>query len=344
MAHDISVLNGQPTIAYFGETPWHKLGTSLDIAIAKDLKATLIAAGLADWQVHSQPHFLADGRLNPHSKAVVRGIDNSILGSVGPNTELVQNEEAFAPIQPLLEEFGAHIEVAGALGNGSRVWALVKLPKAIEPVPGDVHDGYLFVRHAHDNSLVTEAIPTLVRVVCANTSAAAVEAAGGDNTNKGRIFRLKKTQGIHAGLKDAEVLLRRVAQAFESTGDTFASLAARKVTPLKVAEYIEDLFPLPFRGGKEVDSKTVTERRKTIARLVFEQPGAELAGVDPRTGEATPYALYNAITRYFDHVRPDEAQKPSAKRAAAESAIFGANAALKVLALAKARDLAYATV
>ncbi len=30
MSHDIAQTNGRPALAYFGETPWHGLGTKLD--------------------------------------------------------------------------------------------------------------------------------------------------------------------------------------------------------------------------------------------------------------------------------------------------------------------------
>ena len=343
MASNIAELNGESTLSYFGATPWHGLGTQVtDIAIARDLQASLVAANLNDWNVHTQPLFLGDGRVNEHSKAVVRGRDNTILGAVGPNTHLVQNEEAFAVVEPLLQQFGAHVEIAGALGNGSRTWVLVKLSEqSFEVGPGDRHDAFLFVRHAHDNTLVTEGIPTFIRVVCANTTAAAVQQAGGEHTDKGRIFRIKKTADVHNRLKQAETLVRRLAEAAEYTGRTFSRLASEEINPQQIAEYIESVFPLPSNNGVEKDSKTITERRKAVAKLVFTQPGAALAGSDASTGTSTAYAAYNAITHYFDHVRPQEAQKASAKTAAATSALFGQNAALKALALAKARELVH---
>jgi phage/plasmid-like protein (TIGR03299 family) len=341
MAHEIAFINGQAAISYLGESPWHRLGTPISATTARDLQASLIAASLTDWAVRSESLYFADGRLNEHAKGVVRGLDNVILGAVGPNTEIVQNEEAFGIVEPLVQEFGASVEVAGALGHGERVWALLKMPTSIEPVVGDPIDGYLLVKHGHDNSTTLEGIPTTVRVVCANTLRAAVDAAGGDRSLNGRVFRLKKTANVRERIDTAKTLVRRMATTMNEMGDTFAALAARKVTPSEIDAYIDAVFPRVIdpatRQPKE--SKTLDARRVAVRDAVFTSAGADLAGADLATGSATAYALLQGVTAYFDHVRPGEAKSQSAVRSAQESALFGANAATKLLALSQARQL-----
>jgi len=121
--------------------------------------------------------------------------------------------------------------------------------------------------------------------------------------------------------------------AMEQTGATFAQLARQRMTPAQVASYIETVLPADQPDGQVSD--TLKARRQTIAHLTWSGMGAEMAGSDQHG--STLWAAYNAITEYVDHVRPAEAKSASAKRTANESALFGANAALKVLALQVAR-------
>jgi hypothetical protein len=71
---------------------------------------------------------------------------------------------------------------------------------------------------------------------------------------------------------------------------------------------------------------------------VFSGVGVEkataLTGGDPNV-----WSVYNAVTEYFDHVRPAEASSVSGRQRANESALFGGNADVKALALVKARQL-----
>lgn len=344
MAHDIATINGLPAIAYFGETPWHSLGQVLTASQAIDFPAAIRAAQL-DWTVRKQPHFVLNQTtglydVTPFSQAVIRESDGVVLGSVGPNTEVVQNSDAFSILEPLVNEFGATIETAGALAGGSQVWMLLRVPQSIEPVAGDRTDAFLLLRHAHDNTHLLEIIPTLIRVVCKNTSRLAVAQAGGENTDQGRLVRIKKTASSADRVKEAQTLVRRLGTVLRETETTLRTLATTSVTPAQVATLIEEVFPYPFVRGKGVrDSETIAERRQTVAREVFTSPGAELAGSNLETGATTAYAVLQAITYYFDHVRPTEAKSESAVRKAKTSALFGANAAAKDLALAKVREL-----
>ena len=343
MSHDIAVIAGRVASSYIGQTPWWSTSNfeaiEMTDEIATNVEKAAEAANL-NWRVATQPHYLADGRVSPFSKAVVRDVDDAILGSVGVHTELVQNADAFDILQPLVDEFGARIETAGALGNGVRVWMLVRMPHRIEPVTGDVIDGYGLLRHAHDNSYALELIPTLVRVVCNNTMQAAVLAAGGNQTSKGRIFRIKKTANVDSRVKQARTLAQKLGEAMKQSEQTFAKMAQTNVNPEQIAQYLEQVFPYSKDAtGKEVYSKTTDERRKEVAKGIFTSPGAELAGSNLNTGATTAWAVLNAVTHYFDHTRPEEAKSLSARKKAQISALFGVNAATKLLAMSKAYQL-----
>ena len=343
MSHDIATINGAVAMSYIGQSPWWEssdfAGKLMTDEIATNVEKAAEAANL-NWHVETQPTYLADGRLNPFHQAVVRDIDNAILGSVGAHTKLVQNEDALSIVQPLVDEFGARIETAGALGNGARVWMLVKMPQRLEPVSGDIVDGYGLLRHAHDNSYALEFIPTLIRVVCRNTMQVAVAAAGGNQTDQGRIFRIKKTRNVSDRVKEARTLVHRLGEIMQRSEQTFAKMAQTRVNPEQIAHLIEEVFPYyKDATGKEVFSKTMDARRKEVAKEIFTSPGAELAGSNLNTGETTAWAVLNAVAHYLDHTRPEEAKSLAARKKAQISALFGVNAATKLLAMSKVSQL-----
>ena len=88
MAHEIE------SMAYFGTTPWHKLGTPLSTDDRYDWQSACIKSGL-DWEAKLVPLLTADTQAKVEHQAVRRKSDNRILGVVGPKYHVLQNREAF---------------------------------------------------------------------------------------------------------------------------------------------------------------------------------------------------------------------------------------------------------
>jgi phage/plasmid-like protein (TIGR03299 family) len=335
MSHNLATINGRVSMAYQGETPWHGLGTR--VPSMTSVEQALHAANL-NWNVGLRPMFYqnAAGEFieSEFRRSVIRDVDGIELGTVGEGYHTVQNSEAFEILQPACEQFGVTIESAGAIKNGARVWMLAKMPEDIEPVPGDLIKSYFLVLTGHDGTLSRHAKFTPVRVVCKNTLNAATGLGSGKKVEDA-IFTVRHSKSSGDRLKEFERMFTDMVAAANATGETFAQLADRKMTAVDVANYIESVFPNP--DPKKDVSTILANRRQTVARLVWEGKGAALAGAD--ANGATAWAAYNAVTEYFDHVRPAEAGSESARAKANESAIFGAGADLKLLALRKAAEL-----
>jgi hypothetical protein len=90
------------TMAYFGELPWHGLGTALDEADLYDWPGASRKAGL-DWEVELVPLVTADTQIQVTHRAVRRQTDGRILGVVGPRYTVLQNRDAFQWFQPFLD-------------------------------------------------------------------------------------------------------------------------------------------------------------------------------------------------------------------------------------------------
>ena len=90
--------------------PWHGIGTIVEECPNSEIALHL--AGL-DWKVEQKDVCTFDGTLIPGYKANVRDFDQSILGVVSDRYQVVQNEEAFAFTDELLDS-GVQYETAGS--------------------------------------------------------------------------------------------------------------------------------------------------------------------------------------------------------------------------------------
>ena len=93
MAHELAETNGRTAMMFFGETPWHKLGTKLERPATASEAIT--AAGL-DYRVGLKELATTDGSPVPQRKAVIRSDTDEVLGVVGNSYVPIQNTECFS--------------------------------------------------------------------------------------------------------------------------------------------------------------------------------------------------------------------------------------------------------
>jgi phage/plasmid-like protein (TIGR03299 family) len=329
MAHNIATIDGQNAIAYIGSTPWHGLGTRLRGDVRYSVEQFLAAAGL-DWEVAAEPLFNAEGTRLHKGQVVRRTSDNRELAIVGPAYTVVQNRDAAGILDIAVSDYGASIEVAGALGDGEVCWALARLQGGDTDVTGsgDNVNGYALLKWGHDGSTGVNGSATAIRVVCQNTLALAA------SSDKATFAKIRHTASANDRVKQARSLFTDLTKTLVATGDTFKQLAGKRLNAAQIVSYIESVFP----GERGVVSDTLKARRATVSQLVFNGVGVDkataLTGGDPNA-----WSVYNAVTEYFDHVRPAEAQSVAGRDNANVSALFGGNADTKALALVKARQL-----
>ena len=167
MAHNLAATNGRSALAYFGETPWHGLGTKLDEPATA---AEAIAAAGLDYEVGLKPVITTDGIPVPQRKAVVRSDTDDVIGVVGNNYVPIQNRQCFGFLDAVVAEGRLLYHTAGALGQGERVWLLAKLPSEIRVKNSDdLVNKFLLLSNTHDGSSALRVFFTPIRVVCQNT-------------------------------------------------------------------------------------------------------------------------------------------------------------------------------
>ena len=320
---NLATAGAEVMFAYQNETPWHKMGTKVeDPAIGKSVEQFLGAAKL-DWNVNLKSMFYRHGDKSirvPQRRAVVRDSDGKLLSTVGAGYVPFQNKDAMMVLQPALDRFGVTIETAGALGKGDKVWMLAKLPKPIEPIPGDVINNHLMILTGHNGWTAYSARFTQTRVVCQNTMNLAMR----DDA----MVRLRHVTSEVDRLKQVADIITGFMQVAKDTATSYQKLAAHKLSEAEIMTFIEKALDLDY------DSPVAARRRDRIFELATKTgKGIELA-------PGTAWSAFNAVTEYIDHVRPAEGKAPITIKRANQSALFGANAKVKGRALELAMRIA----
>ena len=326
MSHELERhTDGETAFVSARQHAWHRLGTVLPTEF--NAAQAMEHARLGWWNVrkeHLQAVVVTDDGVTtidvPDRYATVR--TNPVtgqpeaLGVVGPSYVPIQNEEHCDLLDALVDESGAHFETAGSLKGGRQVFITMKLPDTMQVGGTDAVDTYLTASNSHDGSMAFRLMVTPVRVVCANTLAAAIRSARSS-------FSIHHTTGARSQIQAAREAL---GLTFRYMGD-FQVEAERMLdsamTDVQFTKLIRHLWPAS-------EHATVRSRNNSTRR------DAELSYLwhDADTTKAirsTRWAAYQAVTEYLDHYTP-VGPKRDAIRVRAERAISDASTALKTRA------------
>lgn len=323
MPSDLATTNGRAAMAYFGETPWHKLGTRLD-APAKAAEA-ISAAGL-DFSVELAQMTTVSGLPISRRKAVVRSDSQQVLGVVGNSYVPIQNAAAFDFLDEVVTGGGLRYHTAGALGCGERIWMLAKLPGHIRVKDtDDITEKYLLLSNSHDGTAALRVFFTPIRVVCANTLSLAHRQG-----RKQGISILHKGN-LEAKVQEAQKVLGIAHRFYEEVELKIDVLARHFPTRSQLDEFFSSLFPDPEINP---DRSRAGNIRQDLFYLFEEGRGQDIPGI-----RHTTWAALNAVTEYVDHHRPTRANTEAERqRRRLQSQWFGTGARLK----ARAWELAVA--
>lgn len=149
-------------------------GLGNKISGCQKTKTALELSGL-DYKVEKRPIFLENGVEIPDKYATVRNDTNLVLGVVGKDYCVLDNEEGFEFIDDIIGEGGVDFETAGSWDKGKRAFMVAKT----EPINilGDEFAPYILFTNSHDGSGSIKAMFTPVRVVCNNALVLAEEKA-----------------------------------------------------------------------------------------------------------------------------------------------------------------------
>lgn len=281
------------TMMYVRETPWHGLGTKvLEAPTSAD---ALRLAGL-DWNVNPMPIYTADGFEIPNYKVNMRDKDNKPLGIVTDKYSIVQNADAFAFTDNLVDDAtGVKYETAGSLQGGKKIWLLAKMPST--KIVGDEVEPYVCFTNSHDGTGAVRVCMTPIRVVCNNTLNMALKQAK-------RSWSCKHMGNIAGKLDEAKNTLFMANEYMEELAKVGDRLANTSVTREAVEDMVKAMFPI-----EDADS----DRKKANMKKLRDDFMVCMFMPDILKFDKTAWQVVNAASDFVGHTTPNRNTKSYAE-------------------------------
>ena len=288
MAHELEIVNGNASMAYVGNVPWHGLGKRVPADVSPE--QMLDAAGL-NWSVEKVPMFYNtdSGPVLTKSRALIRSSDKKLLTIINDSWNPVQNQEAFEFFNDFVSAGDMEMHTAGSLRDGKMVWAMAQIKDSFELFGGDKVEGYLLFSNPHEFGRSIDIRFTPVRVVCNNTLTMALDGQSKHavKVNHRSVFngdQVKETLGI---AKDK--LQRYKEQAL--------FLGQRKYKKESIIEYFNRVFPSMSKDEfkkQELTKAPISRQAEEAMAVLHLQPGARFA-------EGSWWQAFNTVTYMADH-------------------------------------------
>lgn len=279
---------------------FHQLGK--DVSSTSNAQQAMDAANLAGWDVRKHPLTTtaimgADGeqlllpvadkfatiRTNPET------LQPEVLGVVGNSYTPIQNEAHCELLDAIVDQSGAHFEVAGAMRGGRDVFVSMKLNSQMLVGGVDPIDLNLAAFNSHDGTSSFKLAVTNVRVFCSNQQAAVMAGA----VSKFSVRHTARSGGILAEAREALKLTFAYNAEFEKAAE---QLIQQSYTDAQFDELIKGMWDVSEDAKPAV--KTRDAKRADALHFLF-------ADADTNANiRGTKWAAYQSITEYVDHYAP----------------------------------------
>lgn len=265
---------------------WENIGK--DITEATNVKEALHISGL-DYEVTKAPIYLSSKkRIEGKFATKIKGTDE-VLGIVGNDYTLIQNQEAFEFIDHIVGE-GLKFVKAGMAANNNLVYVIGKLPE--EKILKDKIAPYIIFQNSHSGFTTLKAAICPLRIVCQNQFKVAFK--GANDT-----VSLRHTKNISGRLHEAEEVLSLSNSYMSVVKREAESLANLKISDNDAVQIVNALFPYDEISATERVKNAMNERR------------TRLLGIYKTTEDLADYVGtgYGMIQAYADMVTHNESQR-----------------------------------
>lgn len=290
-------------------TPIETLGVRLEGTFTAE--DAMEHGNLGGWNVRKSPMLtVVDGKTLeiPNMNALVRDnpftkgqIDVLSRYGVSDSYAIVQNEEHAEFLNTLVDESGAHFELAGAMDGGRKVFLSMKLPGHINIGGVDPIDVSLLALNSHDGSMSFTLAPTPVRYACRNVLNSFFSGMPG-------LVRIRHTSGAK---KNMVVQAREALDLSFKYLDGFQEEAEQLINTTMTQSQFEAIIEREFGPVEDASAAAETRANKKVEKM------QELFA-DAQTQEGirdTAWAGYNALVEWADHFSPTRGATPDQSRA-----------------------------
>jgi phage/plasmid-like protein (TIGR03299 family) len=220
--------------------------------------------------------------------------DGKLICVTNESYGIVQNTVPWDIVDQLVSQPGVKYETGGVLQDGAKLYVTAFLDEP-STVPGDDSPIYpfLYATWSHDGSGAIRVGRTNIRIVCANTAAAAELQSAKAN----RDFTFKHTRNVMARIEDAKVAIDGVREAHEEFMAIALELAEWKITEAQRELFITQLIPSPPEALISTRVAGNIEEARGKVRMLFNGPTI------PEAHRLTAYGCMTAGLEYLDHLR-----------------------------------------
>jgi phage/plasmid-like protein (TIGR03299 family) len=319
--HGLDTSLGQ--VALYSSVPaWHELGNIIPGGTA-DVEQVLTLGGI-DFEVFRRPveyrnRVDGPGLILADQFVTVRQDTEAGLGVVGSKYEVLQNRDAFAFLQDLVDRHDVVWESAGAVREGRRVFISMRLPNTVTIDAAGVNDQiipFIVALNSHDGSSLFQVVVTPWRPVCRNTERFALRDAHAR-------WGVRHTRNARDRIAEARRTLGLSVRYFEHFAAEEEALAQTELALTEFRQVIDDLWEPPADDATTRTRNSHGRRKEELTNLF--NANAQRLG-------STAYTAERAITEYADWrkaVRPTGSLRGNNLAARATAVLEGSDDDLK---------------
>lgn len=288
---------------------WHGLGEVADHV----LNADDAYAKVMDWTVEESEAlsgvFAGSRSATAEWKMLRRSDNGGVLSIVRSSYEVLQNTIVRDVANELAGVGGVQIESALSLYGGRKVMMLAR-SESLDIGRGDEVVPYHLIATAHDGSMGLISLPTTIRVVCANTYAAAMR---GTNMERAFTWRHAGSIGSENGRNEILAAVRDWKRGIDSIANRAAALAKRSVSREEVQSLWADVYaqligPIPTET-EAAENKGAKRRRENAAKSLGVM--ATIFDAESAAFGANAWVAANAASNWYQHHRDRRADQES---------------------------------
>ena len=254
-------------------------------------------------------------------QAIIREDNLNVIGVVGKNYKVFQNQEVFGSLDTLIDSGEARYTAAGEYDNGAKVWMLMALPREMEII-GDPHAAFLLAQTTHDGSGSVTIRPIIERLGCSNQINRVFKAK-----NKAHTYTLRHTSNAQLSISEMRNLLDLTYTSVDMYSNIANTLLQRDADRAKAIAFFKKVWALPAhiehspiellsKGEKNARARANNARHKAMTIFTESETQENIRN--------TEFGLWQAVIEYADH---------HSVRDASIATIAGRNDGIKLRAL-----------